>query len=130
MGGGGSAAVCGIAVAPATPSFTLCPDVGECETVSFDIGAAATDVAASLTTTATAATWVDCTEVGVTTVWTCDYKAGSAPAGGTFVAAGNGWPVATDTTLTVAAVSTGVVNIGSQAPLHRKSGPALAPAPP
>ena len=111
--GVGSAAVTGYTVAPASPNYTFSPDGVDVESVSFDVGAAATDVAASLATTATAATWVDCTEVGVSTVWTCDFKAGSAPAGGTFVAAGNGWPVATDNTLTVAAVSTGVVTIGS-----------------
>ena len=40
------------------------------DSVSFDLGAAA--VQANVQLVATTGTWYTCTEVGVTTVWTCD----------------------------------------------------------
>jgi hypothetical protein len=112
--GVGSAAVTGYTVNPTSPSYTFSPDGTAVETVSFDVGAGATDVAASLDSTPDATKWVDCTNAGGT-VWSCDFKAGSAPAGGTYTAplAGKGYPVSADNTLTVAAVSTGFVNIGT-----------------
>ena len=51
-------------------AYTLNANPATLDKVSFDLGAAATQVKAQLV--ATSGTWYTCTEVGVTTVWECD----------------------------------------------------------
>lgn len=112
--GVGVGAITGYTVVTASVNYTFSLDGADVEAVSFDVGAAATDVAASLDATPASGNWVDCTNTSGT-IWSCDFVSGTAPAGGGTYAApdATGYPVGSAVDLTIAAVSSGVVTLHS-----------------
>lgn len=117
--GVGEAAVTGYTVTSGSESYTYSLDGLYVIKAVFALNAAANDVAASVAGTAATTTWVDCgATVGAGPyVATCNFKTGTEPTGGGVLASGPagttlGWPIATATKLTVAAVQGGTVSLG------------------
>lgn len=115
--GVGEATVTGYTVNPVGVGYTYSLDGLYVQAVTFKLTAAASDVAASVAGTAGTTTWVDCGATGALFAVTCNFMTGTEPAGGGVLASGPlgtglGWPIATATKLTVAAVEGGVVTLG------------------
>lgn len=112
--GVGTATVSGYTVDPASVAYTVSGDGLYWTNVRIDVGAAASDVAASVDLNPDTTTWVDCT-LDIGTFWNCSFKGGLDVAGGTNPNLATGWPVGpqgANSKLTVAAVSVGVVTVG------------------